>query len=446
MKLNALVKSPDFQNQLWTLISMGMVVAFPTILDITMTHQIGLAYAGMFLFARAVTDLPVQFTLFNVRLVQNVDVTQKVPFNVYLGHRTAFAFIASVLFSAFLLLSHFELISFFSEENPINPTVILPVFFIFMSNIYADVFLGDLQQKGNMRIAGKIQASVFCGALIIAIIVLLLTNSLVATLISAAIVVFLGYLTWIWLYRKHFGKIRISFDFSAIKKLTLTVFPIFITGFLFVYLFNSPKYYLAFFENHYPANFTSEELVGIYGFMLMPVALLNIASTGFFSGPVATKTAGIYASNKIMQFKKRINMMLLLALGLFFPFIIVVYFWGVPILSWIYETDFVPFRTAFLLLSIGGIARAPNYVLTPVLIMLGKQKAMLYSSILVAVIAGPVLFWLVSSYGIFGAAFSTFVLFLPQTVINYIIYRRTINLNDGGMPPENARQQESLNS
>ena len=418
---------------------------FPTILDLTMVNQIGLSYVGMFVAARAFVDLPVHFTLFNIRLFQNVDVTQKVPFNVYLSHRTVFAVIASLLFLIVLFLSQFELFSFLSESEPVDPTITLLVFFIFMTNICADVFLGDLQQNGKMRIAGKMQASVFFGALIIAIIVLLLSNSLVATLISAAIVVFLGYLTWIWLYRKHFGKIRINFDFSAIKKLTLTVFPIFITGFLFVYLFNSPKYYL-FLQNHYTVDFTSPELVAIFGFILMPIGLLNIASTGFFSGPVATKTAEIYASAQITQFKKRVTMMLLLALTLFVPFIIVAYFLGIPILSWFYRTDLSPFRTEFILLSVGAFARAPNYVLTPVLIMLGKQKAMLHSSILVAVIAGPIIWWLVSSYGMFGAAFSTIVLFLPQALINYIIYRRSISLNDDNLPPKNACQQEGLNS
>jgi len=397
--------SPDFQNQLWTIISMGMVAIFPTVLVFIMTRRIGLAYAGMFTFAHALIDLPVLFTLFNVRLYQNLDVKQEVQLGVYLGHRTVFAVIASAVFSAFL---------FFAGFDTLQLIVILLVFFIFMTAVYFDAFLGDLQRKGKMRMAGKMQASVFVGALIFSIIVLLFTNSLIATLATAGFVVFAGYLAWLWYYRKHFANMHVRFEFSAIKKLTLAVLPIFITGFMFTYLFNAQKYYLE--------AFVSIESVAVYGILLIPVGLLNIASTGFFSGAVATKTAEIFAAAQEKLFKRRVNIQLLIALGLFVPFILVAYFLGIPLLSWISAVDLTPYRAEFMILSLGAVARAPDYVLTPVLIMLKKQKTMLYVSILVAIVAGPTMWWLVSNYGMFGAAFSIFVLFLPRTVLLYIIY------------------------
>jgi len=399
------LNSPDFQNQLWTLISMGTVAIFPTVLVFIMTRRIGLAYAGMFTLAHALIDLPVAMTLFNVRIFQNLDVKQEMKFNVYLGHRTVFALLASLIFVIFL---------FFAEYETLQLIVILLVFSIFMSNVLSDVFMGELQRKGKMRMAGKMQASVFAGALIAAIAVVFVTNSLIATLATAASVVFAGYIAFIIFYRKHFESIRISFDFSAIKKLTLTVFPIFITGFLFTYLFNAQKYYID--------AFVSIEAVAIYGFLLIPVGLLNIASTGFFSGAVATKTAEIFASNQEKLFKKRVRIQLLLALGLFVPFITIAYFWGIPLLSWISGVDLSAYKTVFMILSLGAIARAPDYVITPVLIMLKKQKVMLYASISVAVIAGPTMLLLVLNHGMFGAAFSTFVLFLPRTILLYVIY------------------------
>jgi len=405
-QLHGKVQAHDFQNQLWTIIASGIFAVFPSLLVFIASRQVGIALAGMLIHAVALVDLPVILTLFGTTQIQRVDVKQETHFNVYLWFRAGCALITTAIFIIYLVIAGFDAMQL---------AIISLVYIIFMTNAFADVFMGDLQQKGKMRVAGRMQASCFGVSLIAAVVVLITTHSLTTALIAASAIVVFGYILWIWNYRKHFVAVRVKFDFSATKKLVKIALPLLIGWFIMTYLFNAQKYYLdAFF---------SVEAVAVFGFMLLPLSLINLACTGFFQGAIPTKTATIYASGQIDHFKRRINLQLLYAIVLFIPFMAVIHFFGIPVLSWIYAVDLSLYYLPLMLLTAGTIARAPFFILGPVLVMFRKQKAILFSSILITIIAGPLLWFLVRNYSIQGAAFSSIVIYIPQAVVYYVLYR-----------------------
>jgi len=396
----------DFQNQFWTVIAIGAFSLFPTLLVFLVTRQVGLMHAGTLVFAFALSELPVTLTAFAIRPFQSVDVIQEIHFNAYFGLRTICALCASIGYAIYLLIADFD-----TKQL----VVIILIYFMALTNIYTDVFMGDLQQKGKMHVAGKMQASCYIAALLASLTVLIVTSSLIATLVVACLVIFVGYILWIWIYRKHFGAIRVKIDFHAIKRLMIRAVPLVIAGFIMAFLVNAQKFYLeAYF---------SAEYVAVYGFLLIPVGLFNIICTGFFSGSISTKTAEVWAFGDVKRFKRRVNLQLLTAVGLFIPFLLCVYFFGIPLLSWILATDLSPFRVQLMLLSFGGMTRAPLYVINPMLIVFLKQRVILVCILVVAVTIGPLMWWLVSQYGLSGAAYSTIVLYAPFSVVCYVIYR-----------------------
>jgi len=414
-KLNSFICAPDFLNQLWTIISIGTFTVFPSLLVFIVTRQVGLVYAGMLVYAFALADLPSVLAMFGVRALQNVDIKQEYKFSVYLWQRTICTILATVGFIAFLILADFGLLQL---------TVVLLVFIICLTNAYADVFLGELQQKGMMRVAGKMKTSALAAALAVASIVLIISNSLVISLIVASIVVIAGYILWIWAYRKNFGDIRVKIDVSAIKKLTMAVLPILVTEFLMVYVGNAQKYYLE--------AYVSIEIVAIFSFMMLPISLLYLACVGLFQGAIVTKTARILESDS-RRFKQRVNRQLLAAIGLPVPCLIFVYFFGPQILSWIYATQLLPYRPQLMLLFFGATTRIPVFVLGPVLVILRKQKQVLYGSIVIALTVGPLMWYLVSNYGLQGAAYSNIIILFPQSVMYYVMYRIALHKREIGM-------------
>jgi len=408
MNINAVVTklhSPDTQNQLWTIISAGIFAIFPMLMMLIATRLVGLSFAGLLAHAAALSVLPRLVSLFAVRGYQNIDVKREFSFNNYLGLRTISASVSSLFFIIFLVVTGFEIL---------HLLIILLFYFLYLVDVYADVFMGDLQQKGKMRIAGKMQASSFCAVLLAFSIIMFITQTILLALAIAGLVVFCSYIVWIWIYRDHFGAIRVKVDFSTIKKLAWAVLPLLIYGFIVSYLENAQKYYLS--------AFFSDDAVAIYAILMLPVSLLNLACVSFFLGAITTKTAVILADGQLNRFIKRINIQLLFAVGLFIPFILCVYFFGIPLLSWIYAVDLSPYQKQLMILSFGGIVRAPIFVLAPVLVILRKQKMLLYSVIFVALISGPLMWWLVLQYGISGAVFSNLVIYAPQAVIFYVAY------------------------
>ena len=404
--------SPDVQNQLWTIISSGTIAVFPFLIVFVTTRFVGLTVAGMLTYALALVELPRIITIFSVRHIQNMDVKQEFNFNIYLGLRTICAIVATMIFIIFLVIWRFE---------PFQLAVILVFYFIYLTDAYADVFMGDLQQKGKMRVAGKMQTSGFFAALLMFFVVLFTTDMMIPALITAGMVVFFVYISWIWFYRNHFGPIRVKIDFPAIKMLVMRVIPLLVGGLIIAYVFNAQKYYLEAF-------FTVDK-VAIYGILMFPISLLNLACTSFFQGAIATKTAEVWVSGETKRFKRRVNLQLLFAVGLFIPFIVGVYFLGIPILSWVYAIDLSPYKPQLLILAVGGMARAPIYVLGPVFVLFGKEKTIFYCAILISAIAGPLMMFLVSRYGIYGAAFSNLVIFMPQAIMYVVIYRFAIKRN-----------------
>jgi len=79
-----------------------------------------------------------------------------------------------------------------------------------------------------------------------------------------------------------------------------------------------------------------------------------------------------------------------------------------------------------MLLSVGAMIRAPVFIIGPVLLMFRKQKQVFFGSIAIALTSGPLMWFLVSNYGLYGAAFSGIVIFLPQTILHFLLYHTAL--------------------
>ena len=274
--------------------------------------------------------------------------------------------------------------------------------------------MGDLQQKGKMRIAGRMRVSGFGVSLLIFLIVTLIARSLIPSLIFSGASLLCTYVAWIWIERINFGKIQAKADFSVIKKLAKSTLPLAISGILFAYLYNAQKYYLGFIG--------SDEDVAIVTILMLPAMLLNIFFGFFFKGAELTRMAEIYTSGQPEKFYRRITHSLMF-IGISFVFFIIgIYFLGLLILSWLYGIDLSEYRLQLILLSLGGVFLALYSLFGAVLIVLRLQNILLLCMASVAAVSGTLMWWLVSSYGLYGAALSNLVIFGPLSILYCCAY------------------------
>ena len=407
---------PEIQNQLWTILSAGTSAIYASLLVLITTRLVDLTSAGMLGYAAAVSELLRILVMFGARNYQGTDIRQEFSFNIYLCLRTLSALLASTVLVMLLILGDFD----------ISGGLIITLFYVaYLIDMYADVFMGDFQQKGKMRIAGRMRASGFVGALVAFGFAAIITRTLVIPLIFASITIFCVYVVWIWSYRSHFGLKRSKPGLSVVLKLAFNALPIALTSTLSAYLYNAQKYYLGVLGLY--------DDVAVISILMLPAMVLNMFCVFFFMGAELTRVAEIYARGQTEWFYKRINQQLLFAIALFIPFMASVYFLGIPILSWLYGVDLSPYKSYLIALSSGGVFLALVAVLNSVLIVMRKQKVALLCTITVAIISGAVMWFLVSRQGIQGAAFSNLVIYAPLSVLFYISYRvailRHVNLS-----------------
>ena len=406
---------PEFQNHLWVFFSTLIAAPFMSVLILITTRFVGLESAGMIQYAAAVTNIFIVLVVFSANQIQMVDVREEFRFREYLGFRTVTAVLASFAMAIYLIVA---------QPDLYETLVILLYYFILLVDAYGNVFMTDFHQKGMIRIMGRTRASGFATALLAFFLTIYITRDVTVSLLAAGILLFIIYVLWIWLYREHFGAIRVKIDFSAIKRLCIAAFPILVLTFLMTYLGYAPSLYLGSFDTF--------EIVAIYAILVTPAALYLILLHMLLFGAPLPQTSEAYASGQLRRFSRRIHFLLLLVAGLAIPFLAVTYFLGIPLLSWLYSTDLSPYIRPLMLVSAGGIFTTAVPVVGMALVIMRRQKAYMYSYIAIGAAMGPLVGVLVWQYGLDGAAVSNLVVFAPLTVLVYIVFRQALRREMSG--------------
>jgi len=400
------MSQPDFQNNIWTLLASAVSAVYVSLMVFSTVRFVGLTEAGMLSFAVAVAGLSRVLALFGVRGFQSTDVNQEFSLNSYIALRVCSALAASVGIVVFLLFARIE---------TSRAIVIVLFHFVYLADGIADVFMGDLQQKGKMRTAGRMRVCAFGTSLVAFIITSFIVRSLILPLVIATIVIYTVYAIYVWHLRTNFERVRVKFDVSAIKTLTKKVTPILISSSVFSFIYNSPKYFLGFLS--------TDESVAVLSILLMPVTFLGLLAASFFGGAELTKTAELFAAGDIRSFTKRITRLMLLSAALSAVFILCAYTFGLPLLSWVYSVDLSNYSREFMLVTFGGAFNIIAYALAVGVLVLRLQKANLVVVMIIAIITSPIVWLLVSRYGITGAAFSNMLVYVPLVIASFTLYR-----------------------
>jgi len=404
------LKLPNLQNHIWILISTLIVAPFAQILGLITTRIINLETAGEIAYAVAITSIFIVFVIFSANQKQMVDTREEFTFGNYLNFRTITSLIASLLLVLFLIIL---------QQNMHQTLIIVFYYFVFLVDAYANVFMTDFHQKGKIRIMGRMRASGFCAAVIAFFLSTLLLQNVVISLAVSGAFISIVYFIWVWVYRKQFTPIKIVLDFITIKQLAMTVLPIFILTLIMTYLGFAPNIYLG--------NFATMETVAICAILITPAALFQILLHTLLFGAPLPSTSEAYANGDLKRFSKRIHFLYILTIFAAVPFLIISYNFGIPLLTWIYNTDLSPYLRQLMFLSIGGLFTTAIHIAGVALIIMRKQIAYMYSYIAVGMICGPLVAYLVWKYGLDGAVLSNIIIFAPLTIIVYIIFRITLH-------------------
>lgn len=315
--------------------------------------------AGIFTFAYAAANLMVVIGKFGMRQFQVSDANNKYTFSEYLYSRK----ITTIIM---LIVSFFY--ALFSGANNYNKIMVILLWCgIRAIEAYEDVYHGFLQKIGYLNKAAKVLFfRTFASIITFSFIYYVYSNLVIASTACFFISLFLA-LMLNYKYHTLYPNCK-NTNKDSIKNILLENMSLFIAYFCTMYLGNAPKYSIN--------NVVSDEMQAIYGYMFMPVFLVNLLF-GFILQPLLTTYSAFWHTKNIKELKQLIYRHLMIIVLLTILTILGGKFIGIYLLETIYNVSLRPYEhILYILLFASGLISLLSYSKT-LLTVVRCQNALL---------------------------------------------------------------------
>ena len=340
----------------------------------------------VFILATAIGQQFQMLGAYSVRAYQVTDVRSRFPFAVYFSTRiiTTLAMIVGIIVMVLI-----------SAKPGQDLLLITLVATLRVFDAFEDVFYGEFQRLGRLDIAGYSNFFRVLITLVSFIGFIYATGSLLTATIATIAISLAAMILLVIIPAKRMFAIAPTFAWRSISTLMMACTPLFLGAFLSMYLGNAPRFAVD--------SFMDPDSLAHYGFIFMPALAINVL-TMFIFRPLQTRMAHRWAE------RDNKGVWQLLATGfkaIAFTSIVTLilsYFFGIPVLGWLYSADLTGLRGPLMILVVGGTLNAIGVVLYYLLTTMRKQRLVLIAYVIAAVCVWALAQILVPSEGIMGAS------------------------------------------
>lgn len=394
-------------SYIWNSINAIVAACQCPVILMVMTRTNGVHDAGVFSIAFAVASLMMYIGLYGLRKFQASDVNEKFTFSEYHGTRIVTCFVMIIVCIGYCIYG-----GIFKAYDTEKFIVILMVCGIRVIQSYTDVIHGRMQQKGRLDVATKASAIRYFSEVAAYAVMLILTHDLLISSTFCFMISIIVMLLTTVNAGQDYCDMSFSMDAQKLKPLLIEGFPIFVSLFLNMYISNAPKYAID--------TYLTEEIQAIYNLIFMPAFMVGLLANFIFN-PILTSYAKVWLDNEISRFKKLIKKQCLVIAGITAAGLIVAATIGTPILSIIFGIDLNMYRAELCVVMLGGGMLAYTTFFSTVITIIRMQRTLLISYGVVALAALALSGFLVTNYGIMGAAVMYAALMMILSVILMII-------------------------
>lgn len=393
----------------------AMLNAFQTVFILMLISRIDpVMDAGVFTIAFAIGNLMMTIGKYGIRQFQVSDVEEKYSFKEYLASRVGTTII--MILVSFIYVGYNYMTGLYNMEKC---TVVILICLAKAVDAFEDVFHGMLQQYVRLDVAGKILTIRLFTYIIVYLAVYLVTQDLIVTSLAALLISMFQFVVLNYIALKGFQIKKKTLYYKNVWNLLIECLPLFIAAYLVMYIGNAPKYAID--------KVMSSETQACFTYIFMPVFVISLLSQ-FVYQPVISKLAMLWHQSKLQEFNKLIIRQIGLILGLSAAAVVGGYLLGIPVLSLIYGVNLEEYKTALVILLLGGGALAfVNFL--QMIITVARKQNLLNIGYLLAFLAFVLLGKsVVKAYGIVGISiFYTFVVLgigITFGIITVLIIKR----------------------
>ena len=165
----------------------------------------------------------------------------------------------------------------------------------------------------------------------------------------------------------------------------------------------------------------TDEMQACYGFISMPVFVIGLLNNFIFS-PMLYKMSILWDERKIKIFVEKVLRQIVILAMITLICLLGAYILGVPVLSWLYNTDLFPFKKELLILLLGGGFLGLSGFLSILLTIIRYQNLLMWGYLAVAVLAYFLSDRTVELYGMTGASILYVILMLLLCVMFLVMF------------------------
>ena len=393
------------RSALWNMAASILGSAQSAVFLLVVTNICDEIYAGIFSLATTLGYQIITIGNYGMRNYQATDVKQKYSFQEY--------FISRCITSVCMLL--FVIVYLWVKGYGKEKALIIFFFCIFKGiDVIEDVFHGEFQRYNRLDIGAISMTIRYVISFIVFFGVLLWNKNLLFSCICETVI---SLIIFVWLtYEVVKPKKVLNVKGTSMKKVFFLLkdcFPLFLGGFLYLYICNAPKYAID--------SCLAQEKQAYFAILFMPVFVINLLS-GFIYRPLLTRMAIYWADAKQKEFKSIIVRQFKFILFVTIAGMIGAYLVGTEFLTLIYSISVIKYKWCLVILISGGGLAAIIGFLVNVLTIMRLHQVMLCGYILVAAIGICISNVMVVRYGLMGASVLYIVLMLLLTVFLLISF------------------------
>ncbi|GFG42801.1 lipopolysaccharide biosynthesis protein [Streptococcus canis] len=400
---------------IWNMLGSLSAAAISVVLLMVVTRFLTPIDSDSYAFAYSFANMMVVIALFQVRNYQATDIGEKYSFSQYFLARLITCFLMLAISGIYLLVT---------LHDAYKSQVILLVCLYRLTDAFSDLYQGMFQQHERLDIAGK--SLTFRNSLIFIIYTLIIIcfRNLVFALQVTCLLSFL----FILFYDVRKGRSFETVAFCSFKnrdnqlkslQLLKESFPLFLNGFLIIYIYTQPKYAIETLTHLNKIPLGSQT---IFNILFMPAFVMNLMM--LFFRPHITQMAIALVKGQVERFKTiQVTLFSYLA-SLMVVVLIGSGLLGIPFLSLLYATPLKAFWLAFMTIMLGGAVGSFATAIDNILTAMRKQQYLLIPYMGSFLVSLFITSDLVETYHIFGAALSfllTMTVWLFLSVFLYVI-------------------------
>jgi O-antigen/teichoic acid export membrane protein len=396
-------------SYVWNMIGSILMAFQSVILLMVLRRTMDLAVAGVFSIAYANSNLFLTVGKFGMRNFQVSDIEQQFTFSEYKCSRWISTIAMMVIVCIYVFV-----VSFKNGYTFEKAMIIIWMCLYKAVDSIEDVYCGEYQRRDRLDIGAKSLTLRVFVTMIIFVIAVVITRSLLISLIVSTLATALIAIVLIKMTVGEFCENYVTLlNKKRVLKLLWLCLPLFLGAFLSFYIGNAPKYSID--------AILSDEIQACYGFIAMPVFVIGLLNNFIFN-PLIFRLSSLWNENKIESFIKRIFIQSIVVCIITLVCIGAASICGIPVLSWLYNTDLSAYKQELLIMLLGGGFLGMSGLLNIVITIMRGQRLLMTGYIVTALMAILFSDMVVERDGVMGATVFYTILMCVLSIAFFAIF------------------------